>query len=407
LRATLYWGACLVLGGCISHHYKLESSCIENKANQPLLTPVDYSWTGHIPNLVESAPEPPPERGGIKHNISEALVRSMQGKQLTGYQVQELEYPSAGENGQPGNRVRVRYLKRQAPGPAPLVIVLPIWGTFQYPAEKLSWKLREHFKGDVNIVLLLSKNRLVKWGDIGASASRDELLQHSQASAEQVRVTAQDIRGLLRWAESRPEIDGERIALTGFSIGAIVASLVAVEEPRLAATVLVMGAGNPAEVMASCNRVAGQSRKTAIKTLGLSQQEYEQTMHQAFDVLDWVKQGVSVEDPSRFMIIDANSDDCMPKSAREALWVGLHRPERYTFRGNHHRAFLSMTPVGANVANKLIANYIEQQFERHESPVRFNGAPIEGGACPVREHSAGNKAKAEEGFNAGRLSLRA
>ena len=91
----------------------------------------------------------------------------------------------------------------------------------------------------------------------------------------------------------------------------------------------------------------------------------------------------------------------MPKSAREALWVGLDRPERYTFRGNHHRAFLSMTPVGANVGNKIIAKYIDQQFERHAGSGRYDGIQIGERTCPASEHNAGSTAQVEAGFNAG------
>ena len=130
-------------------------------------------------------------------------------------------------------------------GPAPLVIILPIWGTFDYPVEKLSLRLRKRFKGKVHIALFLGNNRLIKWPEIAASASRQELLQQSLASAEHVRVASADIRGLLRWARSQEKIDPERIVLSGFSIGAIVGSMVTVEEPALLGTTLVMGRCKP------------------------------------------------------------------------------------------------------------------------------------------------------------------
>ena len=301
-------------------------------------------------------------RSGAKHRISEALVRNMQSKKLRHYQIQELEYPSSGNSGQPGNKVRVRFYQGDVEGPAPLVIILPIWGTFDYPVEKLSLRLRNRFKGKVHIALFLGENRLIKWPEIAASDSREELLQQSLASAEQVRVASVDIRGLLRWARSQEKIDPERIGLSGFRIGAIVGSIVTVEEPALAGTTLVMGAVNPADVLTYCNRIAGDSRLTAMENLDMSLQEYENTMHEAFDALDWTRQGVVVADPSRFLVVDAHHDDCMPQRARDELWLGLGKPERYTLKGSHQGAFLSMTIVGLNYTSKLLVDFIEERF---------------------------------------------
>ena len=49
------------------------------------------------------------------------------------------------------------------------------------------------------------------------------------------------IRAALRYLESLPTVDGDRVALYGFSRGAIASAMVAVEEPALAAVALVAG----------------------------------------------------------------------------------------------------------------------------------------------------------------------
>ena len=366
-------------------------------ASQPLtpvshggsqLRPVQLSQQGsqpQVPKLVPATSETKePLRSGTKHRISAHLVNNMRSKKLRHYQVQELEYPSSGVNGQPGNKVRVRFYQGDVEGPAPLVIILPIWGTFDYPVEKLSLRLRKRFKGKVHIALFLGKNRLIKWPEIAASDSREELLQQSRASAEQVRVASADIRGLLRWARSQEKIDPERIILSGFSIGAIVGSIVTVEEPALLGTTLVMGAVNPADVLTYCNRIAGDSRLTVMETLNMSLQQYENTMHQAFDALDWTRQSAVVDDPSRFLVVDAHRDDCMPQQARDALWLGLGKPERYTLQGSHQGAFLSMTMVGLNYTSKLLVDYIDGRFDEldtAESQKKPGNAEDPGAAC--------------------------
>ncbi len=57
---------------------------------------------------------------------------------------------------------------------------------------------------------------------------------------------AEDIRAGLADLRARPEIDGSRLGLIGHSEGAIIAPMVAVEEPALRAMVLLAGVAHPA-----------------------------------------------------------------------------------------------------------------------------------------------------------------
>ncbi|MGI8496871.1 MAG: alpha/beta hydrolase family protein [Gemmatimonadaceae bacterium] len=56
---------------------------------------------------------------------------------------------------------------------------------------------------------------------------------------------ANDTRAQVAWLRARPDIDGDRIALIGHSEGAIIAPLVAVSDPRIAAIVLLAGTAKP------------------------------------------------------------------------------------------------------------------------------------------------------------------
>ncbi len=49
----------------------------------------------------------------------------------------------------------------------------------------------------------------------------------------------QDLRAALAFARSRPELDGDRLALWGFSLGGANVQAIAIEEPELAAAILV------------------------------------------------------------------------------------------------------------------------------------------------------------------------
>jgi hypothetical protein len=348
---------CLVLGGCVQTHYRYDAPCPPpgQAGGRTLVPAAEFTEV--------AAPPPDRYRPGLKHNVAARLVRKMRNTRLDGYQVHYLQGPSSGNNGQTGNLVRLRYYRGDAPEAAPLVVILPIWGTFEYPSEKLAMRLRAHYGGSVHLAVVGGEHRLVNWPGIAGAQSREELLARATQSAGHVGATAEDIRRLLQWARARPEIDPERLALVGFSISAIVGSIAAVQEPELAATVLVMGAAEPAEVMSTCNRIAGRSRDLAMERLAMTPEQYRHIMHQAFDPLDWVKQGVTVADGSRFLVLDAVKDDCMPLRARESLWQGLGRPERYALRGSHHGAFISMTRIGLNQSNRLIVKYLDPRLQ--------------------------------------------
>ncbi len=68
---------------------------------------------------------------------------------------------------------------------------------------------------------------------------------------------ADDVRAAVAWLRQRPEVDPDRIALVGHSEGGLVAPLVAVGDPRLAAVVLLAGPSRTGrEILAYQNRSA-------------------------------------------------------------------------------------------------------------------------------------------------------
>jgi hypothetical protein len=63
-------------------------------------------------------------------------------------------------------------------------------------------------------------------------------------------------------------------------------------------------------------------------------------------------------DPARVLVLDAHDDDCIPQSARDALWQALGRPERISLRASHAGSFLAMTFLGGNHIRKSITRFL-------------------------------------------------
>ena len=156
-----------------------------------------------------------------------------------------------------------------------------------------------------------------------------------------------DIRPVVDWAQTQPDVDPQRIALIGFSMGALVSSVAMANEPRLAAGVLVMGGADPPDVLAACDHEIERWRKHILEHLGWSLDEYRNELAKALARINPARFAGMV-DPRRVLIIEVAADTCMPRTSRERLWQAMGRPERIAYLYDHRVAFLAMTFLGGN-----------------------------------------------------------
>ena len=281
---------------------------------------------------------------------------------LSMYELRLIEMPSVGDNGQPDNLVTAKYFRSTLPGSHPLVIVLPIWGSFTYPPRKISSSIQRQSNGAVHVLHVQGDNFLADWSGITAAADESKFLELWHEAVERQRVTIVDVCRLIDWAERRPEIDPDRIGLIGFSLGAVVAGTVATQEARLAATVSVMGGSHLHSVIATCDgKRATRVQTRAAESFGWDREELEARLEPITSVLDPANYPDRV-DPRRVLIIDANRDKCVPLSSREDLWLALGQPERISMNYDHEPAFYSFTPLGFNWMRRRIWDFLEKRL---------------------------------------------
>ncbi|MEH6591860.1 MAG: dienelactone hydrolase family protein [Halioglobus sp.] len=331
----------VLLVGCASHeHYDYVPRGFF--AAQPAGGEFPFEYTAEVPQALP-------------------IPQSRQG--LEGYEVSRIGFPSSEVNGQPDNRVTARYL-RSTSEPArakPLLIVLPIWATHTFPPTVISNGYALHSQGQANVLWMDGDEPLFDWFKLAAVDDEAELEQEVNATVERFRAVAVDARRLIDWAETRPEIDSSRIALIGFSMGAIVAANIAGNEPRVSTTVLVMGAANPGKIMAECGMVVAYMRNRVKKKLGWSQQQFEQYFS------DKLRDGNPARWQGRYrsdstLIVEAGRDDCMPLDTRRALRTATGEPERLVLDYNHWQSFLALTPVGAETLSRDIYLFLDQHL---------------------------------------------
>ena len=136
--------------------------------------------------------------------------------------------------------------------------MLPIWGIHTYPSNTISAGLREHSAGTINVLQIDGERPLLDWDAVAHTRTEAEFFDLLDQMTGRFVSTVIDIRRVVDWAQTQPDIDPQRIALIGFSMGALVASVALANEPRLAAGVLVMGGADPHEILAACDNEIGR-----------------------------------------------------------------------------------------------------------------------------------------------------
>jgi hypothetical protein len=278
------------------------------------------------------------------------------------YEHRHLEIPSVGDNNQPGNLVTVSYYRSIVPGSHPLVIVLPIWGTYTYPPRKMTRFVQNHSDGRAHVLHIHGERYFLDWERLAAAPDEDSFLDVFRDAIEYQRVTMIDVSRVVDWAEQRPEIDGERVALVGFSIAASVAGSILTQEPRFAAAALVMGGAEQHKILAHC---AGwrlnEVRTRVARDYGWSAEDLEVRLEPIMREVDAANYRGLI-DPRNVLIVDAGIDDCMTEDCRESMWEALGRPERLTMNYKHKQAFYSFTPIGFNWLRYQIWDFLEQRL---------------------------------------------
>lgn len=276
------------------------------------------------------------------------------------YEVKLLSFPSVGKNGQDGNLVTARYYKAWGPDPKKLVIILPIWGSpHVYPAKKMSRVVRSRSDGDAHVLMILGENRIVDFDEIGAAENVEAFRSALAEMAERCRASIVDVRRFIDWAETQPEIDPDRIAVVGLSIGALIAADVALVEPRISVTVMAMGGAGPAEIFGRATAgTTAAAREAILERFDWTVERYEAEVDAQFDFLDASRIDGQV-DPRKVLVLDAQYDQRMPAVSRDALWRAMGRPQRISLLYAHNYSFLSMTPLGGSFTSDRIWEFLE------------------------------------------------
>ena len=323
------------LNGCVAH-YTRDQRTEDGYVYTPPVTNAEWQYSTNGPVELE-----PPTRTLRHHDVI------------------PLSFASSGANGHALNRVEGLYLRSRLPGAKKLLIVLPIWGSSRYPPRKISYGYAGHSKGDAHVIWLYGEPPLFPWRTLWSTPNEGEWVEIAEDSVERYRTAVNDTRRLIDWLGTREEVDPGRVAIVGFSMGALAAATIMGNDPRISAGIYMTGGAMFTEVMAQCRGKAGRMREHALKTYGWTLDDYRRFFEERIGPGEPTLYAGHF-DPDRILIIDARFDNCIPRVSREALWELTGYPERITMLYRHKSAFYSLTPLGFNFARGIIYRFLDR-----------------------------------------------
>jgi cephalosporin-C deacetylase-like acetyl esterase len=261
------------------------------------------------------------------------------------------------------NRVKGEYFLPRVQGRVPLCIIVHGMGDHSLmPCRLIARTLVK--KGIACFILFLVFHRQRVTESIRARYPR--LTADEWFESYQVSVT--DVHQVVDWAVTRPEIDPQKIAVTGISFGSFVASIAMALDNRLTAGVLVESGGN-SEKITRHSFMLSKVYKNDLERYRKNQQVYlnylKEVAEKGFEKVDTERKAF-LNDPLTFatllykrplLMINAQWDEMIPRVSSEDLWEAVGRPAIKWYPATHASLWMLYPFIGPVLSKFLTSVY--------------------------------------------------
>lgn len=349
-KASASATALLALSGCSTIPWDGNPGHGEERIDEPLLTP-------HIITIDDVHISPAPTTAGKSLLIS--IDKFLNGRD--DFTVRKIEF--TGHNGTP----REAYLslpEEGKEGPYPMVVVFPVLSNGHIISEILSKELTR-----------------AGYATLRAEGYKLELdkIDSVQAAMDRFRHTILDARALTDLVSEFPEIDEDKIAVAGISLGGIMSATMMGVDPDIGAGAFIMGGGGLSEILHDSEQKSLESFREEIFTAGIlaltggssalsgaiigsemvnteamddttiaelrerlieihkikTREEFIAFTEPYTNPLDPSRYAGSL-DPCRTMVLSATRDDIIPEERTKELWERLGKPEWNKVLAGHY-----------------------------------------------------------------------
>lgn len=273
-----------------------------------------------------------------------------------------VEFPSAHTTKHPENNTVIgEYYQPRNSNRAPLAILVHGWGDHSViPCKLLLGTLLNRGFACFILYLVFHSKRMA-----------EEIKQRvpyltPEEWYEGYRVSIVNIRQVIDWASTRPEIDSERIGIVGISLGGFVSTIAMGVEPRIRAGVFAIAGGN-------AEKLTWKSQNDAIRRGHSCTEEECQRVRSLYPQYraDVAEKGLEnvvpakecfLTDPLTYapfvknrpvIMINARWDQAVPRESTLDLWEALDRPPITWLPARHASIWLLYPIIGRKIGNFL------------------------------------------------------
>jgi dienelactone hydrolase len=254
------------------------------------------------------------------------------------YDVSHLTFPSPIETPDAANNVvHAEYFDPVGfPGRRPAVVVLHILGS-DFPLSRyMAARLADRGVAALFVKLPYYGERRTVSGP--GPVPRKFLSDDIERTMRSMRQGVCDVRRAASWLASRPNVDPDRLGVTGISLGGIVSSLVVSVDPQIKAGALLLAGGDLSKVLWDMPETA-PFRKAWTES-GRTVDDLRR-LTDPYDPLTYAA-GMTGK---RVLMIAGNVDEVVPPASAKALWEAGGRPPIIWYDCGHYSAVGYLLPA--------------------------------------------------------------
>jgi len=181
---------------------------------------------------------------------------------------------------------------------------------------------------------------------------------------ESYRISVTEVRQVLDWAGSRPEIQQDQVSVIGVSYGSFVSSIAMALDNRIKAGIFIVSGGNSEKITKRSLFLRWQYKLNMAEYLR-NQEYYRQYLKEVAEKgFEKAASGKNsyFTDPMTFsvylknrpiMMLNAMWDEMIPKSATLDLWQSYGKPPIHWYPSTHASIWLWYPLMGSRIADFL------------------------------------------------------
>lgn len=243
------------------------------------------------------------------------------------FEVRQFTLPSPVQDADPPNPIiYLEYYEPTSHGKHPAVILVHHWRMNKPFAEREL--ARELAAAGMAVAMPIMPYHMERT----PPGHRSGLVMISADVPRTVRAVGQaasEIHTVADWLRARPEVDPSRIGIVGLSLGAIVASIAVGQRDDFAAVVLMLGAGDVADILWTSPSTKMVRNRLSARGYTVDRLRSELAPVEPLNCLS-PRQGCKV------LMLNATYDFVMPRRDTLALWNCLGRPQIVWVESGHY-----------------------------------------------------------------------